>query len=416
MSRSSVVPTRCSRLALALALVSCATPGAARDAPLTAQDQAWIEQGRQIVRSAQSDPPPALHNRHMDAAEHEARALLSQLQSSDPTLRAAQAARRPTDHRILVFASLSLGGGLDDLLDAASGQPDVVVVFRGVPEGMSLGDGLKTIQTLAGARDPIPNIVIDPTLFRTYNVTAVPTIVMPSHDAPGEQDTPAVVAQVSGLSDPAWLVRQTDDGGTGDFGTKGPVAAISEPDLIEVAKTRLAAIDWDAKRQQAIDRFWPSRTFHTLPRATVSRTREIDPTVVITRDIRTPDGAAIAQAGERINPLCDPAGPCAPGTRAFTQAVVVFDPQDARQMALLDAALPAIRQEPGVERITYIATEMDTDDGWDAYRQITDRLDAPVYLLTPDLVTRFALEHTPSVITAAGTRFVVRELAEESTR
>ncbi|WP_213502025.1 hypothetical protein, partial [Klebsiella pneumoniae] len=34
-------------------------------------------------------------------------------------------------------------------------------------------------------------------------------------------------------------------------------------------------------------------------------------------------------------------------------------------------------------------------------------------LTTTDLITRFELEHTPSVITARGKKFVVRELAEE---
>ncbi len=68
-------------------------------------------------------------------------------------------------------------------------------------------------------------------------------------------------------------------------------------------------------------------------------------------------------------------------------------------MELLAKKLPEIKLEPGVQRITYIATEFDKDKGWDSYKSVTDNFDAPVYLLTPDLITRFELEHTPSVIT-----------------
>ncbi|WP_286146406.1 TrbC family F-type conjugative pilus assembly protein, partial [Shigella sp. FC1967] len=134
--------------------------------------------------------------------------------------------------------------GLDDVLTAVSGQPDAVIVFRGIPEGMNLGQGVKAIQALAAKKDPVPNIIINPTLFKTYNITAVPTIVMLEDEPlPGEQ--PNVVAQVSGLSDRyGWLGKWITEK-KGDLGVKGPVEKISEPDLIDVAKKRLANIDWE---------------------------------------------------------------------------------------------------------------------------------------------------------------------------
>lgn len=48
----------------------------------------------------------------------------------------------------------------------------------------------------------------------------------------------------------------------------------------------------------------------------------------------------------------------------------------------------------------------------DSYKKISDHFDAPIYLLTPDLISRFELEYTPSVITAKGGKFIVRELFE----
>src|SRR5699024_5704285 len=99
--------------------------------------------------------------------------------------------------------------------------------------------------------------------------------------------------------------------------------------------------------------------------------------------------------------------------RAFTQAVVVFDPLDKRQISALVKALPEIRKMPGVQRITYIATRFDREKGWDSYQAVSDRFEAPIYLLTPDLVSRFKLEHTPSIITAKDKKFIVQELTVE---
>ena len=42
-----------------------------------------------------------------------------------------------------------------------------------------------------------------------------------------------------------------------------------------------------------------------------------------------------------------------------------------------------------------------------------DILDAPVYLLTPDVRTRFALERVPAFIEARGRVFVVTEVPPE---
>lgn len=318
------------------------------------------------------------------------------------------------EHSTLVFASLSLGEqGLRDLLSMTSGLDDAVVVFRGIHRGESMTDALTRLQRMAAQHDPMPTVIINPDLFRSYNVTVVPTIVnVDTQDLPVAGDIAKPVARVAGISNPLWLNKAIERGETGDLGIKGPVLDISEVDLIELAKERVAEIDWEEKKKQAVERFWTKQNFNELPRAPKSRTREIDPSVMITRDISTPDGTVFAHAGDVINPLCDPKEVCKPGTRPFTQAVVVFDPLDKKQMELLAKKLPEIMQKPGVQRITYIATEFDKDKGWDSYKSVTDNFDAPVYLLTPDLITRFELEYVPSIITAQGKRFVVEELAD----
>ena len=76
---------------------------------------------------------------------------------------------------------------------------------------------------------------------------------------------------------------------------------------------------------------------------------------------------------------------------------------------ILKKEIPKIRKKPSVQRITYIATNFDREKGWDSYKEVSDLVDAPVYLLTPDLINRFNIERAPSVITAKNNRFLIQE-------
>lgn len=397
------------KLALALIVIGIFPVAVAADSTLSAEDLAIIDQGKELAEQARKLGAGAyLQNPDMKKANVEARALFQELRSKDKTLSEMQRLEAQKgiykDHKILVFASQSLGEqGMNDLLSSVSGMSDAVVVFRGIPDGMNIGEGVMAIQRLAAKFNPVPNVIINPTLFKTYKVTSVPAIIMVDDIvAPGEH--PKAIAQVAGISDPSWLIRETKSGQKGDLGIRGPTEDIGEPDLIEVAKKKVAAIDWNAKKHQSIERFWDKQNFNVLPRANKSRVRSIDPSIQITDDIVAPDGTFIAKKGAIINPL---------DTRPFTQTVIVFDPLDKKQMEILDKAIPSIKAAAGFQRLTLIATGFDKEKGWDSYKDVSNHFDSPVYLLTPDLISRFELEHTPSVITANNKVFVVKELAME---
>lgn len=310
------------------------------------------------------------------------------------------------DNSILIFASYSLGKqGLNELLEGAAGYPNAVVVFRGIPAGMGLGEGVKKIQEMAAKKNPVPNVVINPTLFERYAVTDVPTIVLlkPGLTDYKPNESP-VLASVKGLSDPLWLLNLTKQGGKGDQGVQGAIVPIKEPDLIKVMQARAMAIDWDEKKQSALERCWNNLPNYRLPTVTKKLTRVIDPTVVVTQDIVTPDGNMIARAGTKINPL---------SLRPFTQLVVVFDPLDKTHLPRIHKALPALKQQNGVQKVTYIATQFCSEKGLDGYKEISNAVNAPVYLLTPDIIERFELQHAPSIIHASSDHFLVEELADE---
>ena len=87
-------------------------------------------------------------------------------------------AANPTIRDTYIFVSYSLGDdALLDILESASGKDNVELVMRGIPKDSNLVDGLVRIRNLAARFDPIPNIIIDPMLFRAYDVKVVPTVV-----------------------------------------------------------------------------------------------------------------------------------------------------------------------------------------------------------------------------------------------
>lgn len=379
--------------------------------PLTDEDISWVVHGEKIIKQAQESlKQEEFFPDNYARVEDDAQQFFSDLRRTNPTLKAMEAQQAPEGKRYenystLIFASFSLEReGLEDILELASLDEQFVVVFRGIPDGMEVAEGVRFLQDLALQYDPIPNIVIDPTLFQDHEVTSVPTILRLEQMTTFESGGREVVARVTGLSDPAWLDRQIKLGDTGDLGVRGPTSEIAERDMVKVMQERVMTIDWDLKREQALERFWSKQKFQWLPPATRSRTRRLDPRVHVIEDIIGPSGEVIAEQGKIINPL---------DYVPFTQAIVVMNATDAREIELIQEALHGIASQPGITQVMFIASELDADKGWDSYTEVSDIFDAPIYLLTPDVKERFVLEFTPSVITSDGVDFIVRELTWE---
>lgn len=309
-----------------------------------------------------------------------------------------------------VFISRSLGeAALKEIFERASGHADVTLVVPGVPKGTDVAKGIQALQALAREVNPTPNVVLDPTLFTAYGVTAVPTVVRAQPEellsgALGQQvplPKPKLVAVVRGLGNDTWLKRQIEAGKSGDLGQQGEVYPVSEPDLIEEMKTRFLAIDWDKKKQEALDRFWKLREFVYLPTVGNDAVREVDPSFVLANDLKDAADRVLVAAGTHVNPL---------ERRLFTMAVVVFNPTRKNELAAVDAQLPELKKSYG--RIVLLATEIDRDKGWDGFARLEDHFTAPIFLLTPDLRDLWRLTATPSFVTADNDRhvFVVREV------
>ena len=60
-------------------------------------------------------------------------------------------------------------------------------------------------------------------------------------------------------------------------------------------------------------------------------------------------------------------------------------------------------------RVLYLATELPRQDGWEGLKTLETTLNAPVYLLTPDVRQRFQLQKVPALVEQSGNRVLVRE-------
>lgn len=321
----------------------------------------------------------------------------------------------PLGNMTYVFISFSLGEEeLRELFARNAGKDDTALVLRGIPDGMTFGEGVKLIQGLAAQFDPMPNVVIDPTLFRDFRIKAVPTVIRVREKKsvvevrkPGMKrtDTAELLGKATGLHSDVWIKSQLEAGRKGDFGQQGEVRGIAERDLIEVAKERVMKIDWEAKKERAAKRAWANLQYENLPTASKSVVRTIDPTILVEEDILDLNGNAIRRAGERVNPM---------DIRPLTLALIVFNPLVESELKVVEAELPRLKKEH--PEVMLLATDMVKDEtGWDAYVRLTDRLDSHVYLLTPEVRERFLLRATPSIVTGDNERklFVVREIAPE---
>ncbi|MFP4280890.1 MAG: TrbC family F-type conjugative pilus assembly protein [Halochromatium sp.] len=295
----------------------------------------------------------------------------------------------------LLFASRSLGeASLRELFALASGRPELSILFRGVDEGESLIAFAASLRELFNGLDPPPNVQLDPTPFRTYGVTAVPTLIALERD--GTDWTKR--ARVAGLMSTDWLEQALDAGRQGDFGTRGSVTAIREPDLLVELERRLATLDLSAMKTRALERAFGRLRLEHLPVATEDRIHWIDPTLTAAADIRLPDGAVLVAAGESVNPL---------EQLPFTQRLVVFDATDARQVDFAQS----LAAEPASKASVFLLTDLPREPGWAGLEQLMTQLDRRVFLLTPALRRRFALERVPAVVEAEGLRFRITETA-----
>ncbi len=364
-----------------------------------------IQQARETSAAARAAGNQASASEELKWIEQMADAALAQAKpqaaadapapaGADAGMQADRAKQHPLGdgQRTLIFVSWSMGAGaIKEILAAYDGMPAVGVVFRGVPEGMPMADAILKMQQLSQQTQSSVSVLLDPTAFQRHGIAVVPAVAIENADE-------KLVLKAAGISSVRYVEEAAKEGKTGDLGTLGTTSEIIEPDLIEVAKQRIANLDMEAMKRRAIERFWVNQTGHPLPPVATSATRAVDASVIIPEDIRDPKGNLIQAAG-RINPL---------DMMPFNQKLVVIDPTQPWQVELAKREYA----DHGIGlTVTVIATQIPPASGWELFNGVQEAFGGPLYLLSPALAERFQILRAPSLVTADAKHFIVREIA-----
>lgn len=302
----------------------------------------------------------------------------------------------------VIFGSQSMSG-LRSLLEMASGEDDVLVIVRGIPEGTDIPTGVMGIQKMAGEFNPPAKVLLLPKLFEQHSITQTPVIMRFDGDPTSPNTEPKVIARADGISNPIWLKEQIASGKTGHLGVFGPLEEIKERNIKDVMKERAAQIDWAEKKAHAYNRYWDKAKFTVLGPALVDRVRLLTPTIRVKKDILDHNGAIITPK-QTINAL---------EKRPFTQALLVFNPTIKAEVEFIKQKILYYKSQTNITRVVVVATEIDRDRAWDGYKSLNDYLDHHVNLLTSDITKSFNIEYTPTVVTADNDKkeFVISEFA-----
>lgn len=351
------------------------------------------------------------------------------------------------------FISESMGKEkVKALIDAYAGDNTVRFVLKGFNGKGTINDGLKWLLDLILGMNPQPNILLDPELFQRYDVTVAPTMLLERVDgAPEEKQSadeqkisrtlknlgtalglaedqsktaadqiaqevvtkkaltrrPALI--VSGVTSREWAIEKAKEGAEFNQKTQGEVFEISERDILEIAKERVARIDWERKKEEALNRFWERQQDHyvSLPLAQKSTERIVDPSIVLNRDVYGADGSVVFKAGQKFNPF---------DRMPFTKTVIVFNASIPKEV---EAVAKLVKEEQSQNRnVLLLVTEFKSSGAFEQIKSMNDSWREPVYLLTPELKERFQIRATPTVVRADNKKkiFNVQEislLAEE---
>lgn len=398
----------------------------ALEAASKAQIGAFTAEAISLAEQAATQPPPDIQDLAVataaaamaSAAQRAAREVANAIEGTADDAREARTAvlsefgdslyTRSSVH-VTVFASRSLGRqALAEIFDDLRHHPNARAVFRGVAARQSLGDGIKEILALVrpDAEGRVPSIEIDPVAFARHGITAVPSMIAE------DERTGETLLRVDGGTSIAFVRRALADLEESPNNPReiriGGLEPIEEEDLIERAKATVASVDMDALRREAMDRAFPRLVADHedagYPVADVHRRRIVDPTIEVVAPRGGPKAdhlTAYVEPGTRINPL---------DMRPFTQVLVILDPTDARQPAAAQTALAAHLAAHPQRHVTWIATRLESDAGWDGLTAVEDRLGAPVYLIDERLSSRFQIERVPSLVYAEDRMFVVEEI------
>lgn len=280
------------------------------------------------------------------------------------------------------------------------------VLVRGLlPGHEQIGETIRSIQPIVSAfqssqRDRIEpgytpldiQVALNPNPFRTFEAGDFgPLLVIVEPDG--------TIRRGKGTVSVTEVIRRT--AAEGDAGVLGPLTAFVERNLLDEIQDRIAKLDAAAIKKGAQDRLWSrlSQPQVDLPMATDPEIFELDLSFELTTPMTDQNGQVLIPAGTRFNPM---------EHMPFTRRVVIFNPEREEELDRVTHHLAGLSS--GRENVRLIATHFRTPStlqAREAQQQLERRFNLPVYLLDRQMLARFAVKKTPTVITGDNHRKLI---------
>ncbi len=186
-----------------------------------------------------------------------------------------------------------------------------------------------------------------------------------------------------------------------DLGVRGATWPVAEPDLLAAIEARLRGMERSVElarlereaRADARARLEEPDPVPGIVAATEERTRLVDPSITVARDIRTPEGVLVAAADTRVNPL----------ERMTLARDLLF--VDGRRAAEIAWALAREADGGRAARIVLLAGRP---------LDLSRRHRRPFFFDQGGvLASRFGIAATPSLVGQAGTMLQITEIPVE---
>jgi len=176
------------------------------------------------------------------------------------------------------------------------------------------------------------------------------------------------------------------------LGTFGKTYPIIERDAVEEILERAAQINWESELDRIKPEKFRPQGLPELPRAVEDSSFLVDMTYTLEFDIPDGKGGTLYPKGYRFNPL---------DYLSFNQTLVIFDGDDPLQIAWLRSS--GLLSKNDTVLLLSRGSFVDVGKG----------LDRLVYYATPQMIDRFHLRATPSVVRRRDKLMEIQEVRVE---
>jgi conjugal transfer pilus assembly protein TraW len=266
------------------------------------------------------------------------------------------------------------------------------LVFRGLMPDQPFNSIPKAMAKIMGGNEKLPEILLDPTAFKRHGIAQVPTFVIPRGKA-----GMAPIIYLGGTPTNQWIEENFDRAFDGPV-KSATTFQIAEADLTDEITRRYENIDWEKQKKEALGRFWGNqeKNFVRLPEVKENAVYKFDPSIVITEQVKTPDGKIIARPGDTLNPL---------KAVRLTNTYIFFNAAMPEQY---EFAKKYIKKNPD-KHVRLIATEIPINRGWEIFEEVSGELGQQLYIAPRILVERMRIKAVPSVVSSMGSMLVIEE-------